>query len=159
MKYPYSSYPTEQSCKAEKRQTWLKYKPKRYDSFFVYLHREGKGSLFLRKNVTLDPRQKDRLQETGHVFVITEHPLLIFSSTFKWNVTAVIHPVTQSPRLKGWKRDLFKRLEKIIQNNTRGFFSQLRCSCLRPSADETKLPDAREKRPLVPRVPGSRTNN
>ena len=32
---------------------------------------EGKGSLLLRKNVTLDPRQKDRLQEIGHVFVIT----------------------------------------------------------------------------------------
>ena len=27
--------------------------------------------MLLRKNVTLDPRQKDRLQETGHVFVIT----------------------------------------------------------------------------------------
>ena len=28
----------------------------------------------------------------------------------------------------------------------------LRRSCLRPSADETKLPDAREEKPVVPRV-------
>ena len=28
MKYPYSNYPTEQPSKAEKRQTWLKYKPR-----------------------------------------------------------------------------------------------------------------------------------
>ena len=42
-----------------------------FQSWPVSLHREGKGSLLLRKNVTLDPRQKDRLQETGHVFVIT----------------------------------------------------------------------------------------
>ena len=28
----------------------------------------------------------------------------------------------------------------------------LRCSCLRPAADETKLPVAHEKKPLVPRV-------
>ena len=35
---------------------------------------------------------------------------------------------------------------------TRGFFSRLRRSCLRPSADETKLPDVRENKPLVPRV-------
>ena len=30
--------------------------------------------------------------------------------------------------------------------------SSLRRSCRRPSADETKLPVAREKKPLVPRV-------
>ena len=30
---------------------------------------------------------------------------------------------------------------------------KLRRSCLRPAADETKLPVAREKKPLVPRVP------
>ena len=35
---------------------------------------------------------------------------------------------------------------------TRGFFSRLRRSCLRPSADETKLPNVREKKPLVPRL-------
>ena len=26
---------------------------------------------FKKKNITLDPRQKDRLQETGHIFVNT----------------------------------------------------------------------------------------
>ena len=35
---------------------------------------------------------------------------------------------------------------------TRGFFSRLCRSCFRPAADETKLPDALEKKPLVPRV-------
>ena len=51
-----------------------------FQSWPVYLHREGKGSLLLRKNVTLDPRQKDRLQETGHVFVIkvTSTPAIFF---------------------------------------------------------------------------------
>ena len=34
----------------------------------------------------------------------------------------------------------------------RSSLKRLRCSCLRPSADETKLPVAREKKPLVPRV-------
>ena len=38
----------------------------------------------------------------------------------------------------------------VLQNDPR---EKLRRSCLRPLADETKLPVAREKKPLVPRVP------
>ena len=51
------------------------YKPTLYDIFLgtTCLPSQGgeKGKLLLRSNVTLDPRQKDRLQETGRVFVIT----------------------------------------------------------------------------------------
>ena len=39
---------------------------------------------------------------------------------------------------------------QVLKNDPR---EKLRRSCLRPSADETKLPVTREKKPLVPRVP------
>ena len=38
---------------------------------------------------------------------------------------------------------------QVLKSDSR---EKLRRSCLRPSADETKLPVAREKKPLVPRV-------
>ena len=40
----------------------------------------------------------------------------------------------------------------LLTLGARRFSCALRRSCLRPSADETKLPVAREKKPLVPRV-------
>lgn len=76
MKYTYSNYLTEQPSKAEKRQTWLKYKPTFYDIVLGTTCLPSQGAWekvlsFKEKNVTLDSQQKDRLQETGHVFANT----------------------------------------------------------------------------------------
>ena len=62
------------------------------------------------------------------------------------------YPGCQRLFMRGFRFRSVLKSEVREKRKAKSFFSRLRRSCLRPAADETKLPVAREKNPLVPWV-------